>query len=64
MPKHGFTRMFENSSISDIKIMLNAVIGLEDAIPHRNNFTGPVDEFLIFDSGNCPYRCLELNMER
>src|ERR1041385_4065072 len=62
MPKHGFTRMFENMlDHPNIKIMLNADYrDVKDAIPHREIiYTGPVDEFFDFQFGKLPYRCLE-----
>jgi UDP-galactopyranose mutase len=66
MPKHGFTRMFENMlDHPNIKIMLNADYrDVKNAIPHREIiFTGPVDEFFDFRFGKLPYRCLEFKHE-
>lgn len=66
MPKHGFTRMFENMlDHPNIKVMLNADYrDVKDAIPHREIiYTGPVDEFFDFRFGKLPYRCLEFKHE-
>lgn len=66
MPKHGFTRMFENMlDHPNIKIMLNADYrDVKDTIPHREIiYTGPVDEFFDFRFGKLPYRCLEFRHE-
>jgi UDP-galactopyranose mutase len=66
MPKHGFTRMFENMlDHPNIKVMLNADYrDVKDAIPHREIiYTGPVDEFFDFQFGKLPYRCLEFKHE-
>ncbi|MET0312796.1 MAG: UDP-galactopyranose mutase [Hansschlegelia sp.] len=61
MPKHGYTRMFENIlKHPNIKVMLNADYReVKDVIPHRRLiFTGPVDEFFDFRYGRLPYRSL------
>ncbi len=61
MPKHGYTRMFENMlSHPNIKIMLNADYReIRDEIPHRRLiFTGPIDEYFDFRFGKLPYRSL------
>lgn len=66
MPKHGFTRMFQNLlDHPNIKIMLNADYrDVKDSIPHREIiYTGPVDEFFDFRFGKLPYRCLEFKHE-
>jgi UDP-galactopyranose mutase len=66
MPKHGFTRMFQNMlDHPNIKIMLNADYrDVKDSIPHREIiYTGPVDEFFDFRFGKLPYRCLEFKHE-
>jgi UDP-galactopyranose mutase len=66
MPKHGFTRMFENMlDHPNIKVMLNADYrDVKDSIPHREIiYTGPVDEFFDFRFGKLPYRCLEFKHE-
>jgi UDP-galactopyranose mutase len=66
MPKHGFTRMFENMlDHPNIKIMLNADYrDVKEVIPYRELiFTGPVDEFFEYQFGKLPYRCLEFKHE-
>jgi len=66
MPKHSFTRMFQNMlDHPNIKIMLNADYrDVKDSIPHREIiYTGPVDEFFDFRFGKLPYRCLEFKHE-
>jgi UDP-galactopyranose mutase len=66
MPKHGFTRMFQNMlDHPNIKTMLNADYrDVKYSIPHREIiFTGPVDEFFDFRFGKLPYRCLEFKHE-
>jgi UDP-galactopyranose mutase len=66
MPKHGFTRMFQNMlDHPNIRIMLNADYrDVKDSIPHREIiYTGPVDEFFDFRFGKLPYRCLEFKHE-
>ncbi|HET7624758.1 MAG TPA: UDP-galactopyranose mutase [Verrucomicrobiae bacterium] len=66
MPKHGFTRMFENMlDHPNIKIMLNADYrDVKEVIPYRELiFTGPVDEFFDYQFGKLPYRCLEFKHE-
>lgn len=66
MPKHGYTRMFENMLASDnIKIMLNCdyreIIG---EIPFREMiYTGPIDAFFDYRYGKLPYRSLEFKHE-
>jgi len=66
MPKHGFTRMFQNMlDHPNIKVMVNADYrDVKDSIPHREIiYTGPVDEFFEFRFGKLPYRCLEFKHE-
>jgi UDP-galactopyranose mutase len=72
MPKHGFTRMFENMlDHSNIKILLNTdyrEVRKEVKYKHLI-YTGPIDEFFDFRFGGLPYRSLEfkhetLNQER
>ncbi len=66
MPKHGYTRMFENMLDSpNIKIMLNCdyreivkEIGFREMI-----YTGPVDSFFDYCYGKLPYRSLEFKHE-
>ncbi|HEY0429522.1 MAG TPA: UDP-galactopyranose mutase [Pyrinomonadaceae bacterium] len=66
MPKHGFTRMFENMlAHPNIKIMLNCdyreIMG---DIPFREMiYTGPVDSFFNYCYGKLPYRSLEFKHE-
>jgi len=66
MPKHGFTRMFENMlDHPNIHILLNCDYrAVKDIIPHRELiYSGPVDEFFDFRFGKLPYRCLEFKHE-
>jgi UDP-galactopyranose mutase len=67
MPKHGFTRMFENmlDSRRTSKIMLNCdyreiinQISFKEMI-----YTGPVDAFFDYRYGKLPYRSLEFKHE-
>jgi UDP-galactopyranose mutase len=66
MPKHGFTRMFENMlNHPNIRIMLNTDYrDVRDALPYRELiYTGPVDEYFNMEFGKLPYRCLEFKHE-
>jgi UDP-galactopyranose mutase len=66
MPKHGYTRMFENMLDSpNIKIMLNCDYReIADEIPYREMiYTGPVDSFFDYKYGKLPYRSLEFKHE-
>ncbi len=66
MPKHGYTRMFENMLDSpNIKIMLNCDYQeIADEIPYREMiYTGPVDSFFNYKYGKLPYRSLEFKHE-
>lgn len=66
MPKHGYTRMFENMlDHANIKIMLNTDYReVERVIPFREMiYTGPVDEFFDLRFGKLPYRSLEFKHE-
>lgn len=66
MPKHGYTRMFENLlDHANIRIMLNTDYReIERVIPFREMiYTGPVDEFFDFRFGRLPYRSLEFRHE-
>ncbi len=66
MPKHGYTRMFENMlDHPNIKVMLNVDYReIERLIPHRELvFTGPVDEFFDYRFGKLPYRSLHFEHE-
>jgi UDP-galactopyranose mutase len=62
MPKHGYTRMFENMlDHSNIRIMLNADFReVRKVLPCRKIiYTGPVDEFFDLRYGKLPYRSLQ-----
>ena len=66
MPKHGFTRMFENMlDHPNIKLLLNTDYrDVREIIPHKELiYTGPVDEFFDFRFGKLPYRSLEFKHE-
>jgi UDP-galactopyranose mutase len=62
MPKHGFTRMFENMlDHSNIRMVLNADYReVAKEVRYRKLiYTGPVDEFFDLRYGKLPYRSLE-----
>ena len=66
MPKHGYTRMFENMlDHPNIKIMLNADYRdvMREFSYREMIYTGPVDEFFDFRFGKLPYRSLEFRHE-
>jgi len=66
MPKHGYTRMFENMlRHPNIKVMLNTDYReIREMIPFREMiYTGPVDEFFDYRYGRLPYRSLEFKHE-
>lgn len=66
MPRHGFTRMFENMlDHPNIKLLLHTDYReVKDFLPHREMiYTGPVDEFFDYRFGKLPYRCLEFKHE-
>jgi UDP-galactopyranose mutase len=66
MPRHGYTRMFENMlDHPNIRILLNADYrDVRDAVPHREViYTGPIDEFFDFRFGPLPYRSLRFSHE-
>jgi len=66
MPRHGYTRMFENMlDHPNIKIMLNVEHSeIENEIPYREMiYTGPVDEFFDYRYGKLPYRSLMFRHE-
>jgi UDP-galactopyranose mutase len=66
MPRHGFTRMFENMlDHPGIKILLNTDYReIEDLVPYRRMiYTGPIDEFFHYCYGKLPYRSLEFRFE-
>lgn len=61
MPRHGYTRLFENMlDHPNIKIMLGTGYReIQAFIPYREMiYTGPVDEFFDFRYGHLPYRSL------
>lgn len=64
MPKHGYTRMFENMlSSPNIHVMTQTDYkDVKDWIPHKRLiFTGPIDEYFGFRFGKLPYRSLRFN---
>jgi UDP-galactopyranose mutase len=66
MPKHGYTRMFENLLDNpNIKIMLNCDYReIANDIPYREMiYTGPIDSFFNYRYGKLPYRSLEFKHE-
>jgi len=66
MPRHGYTRMFENM-LDDprIKVMLNCDYReIENEIEYGEMiYTGPVDAFFDHRYGKLPYRSLEFKHE-
>ena len=66
MPKHGFTRLFENMlDHPNISIQLGCAYS-EAVKEHRFReviYTGPVDEFFDFRFGPLPYRSLRFQHE-
>jgi UDP-galactopyranose mutase len=66
MPRHGYTRMFENMlDHPNIKIMLNADFReISHEVEYdRLIYTGPIDEFFEFRFGPLPYRSLRFRHE-
>ena len=66
MPRHGFTRMFENMlDHPNIRILLDTDYrDVKNILPYRELiYCGPVDEFFDFRFGRLPYRCLEFKHE-
>jgi UDP-galactopyranose mutase len=66
MPRHGFTRMFEQMlDHPNIKVMLNADYNeISDELEYGEMiYTGPVDAFFDYRYGQLPYRCLEFKHE-
>ena len=66
MPKHGYTRLFENLlDHPNIKILLNCDYREVIAdIPHQSLvYTGPVDEFFDYRFGKLPYRSIDFKFE-
>ena len=66
MPRHGYTRMFENIlDHPNIKVLLNCDYReVKDFIPYKEMiYTGPVDEYFDLRFGKLPYRSLEFKFE-
>jgi UDP-galactopyranose mutase len=66
MPRHGYTRLFENMlDHSNVKILLNTDYReVEGSIPYDEViFTGPVDEYFDYRFGKLPYRSLDFRFE-
>lgn len=66
MPKHGFTRMFENMlDHSNITVALGCDFRdvAEDVKYREVIYTGPIDEFFDFRYGKLPYRSLRFQHE-
>ncbi|MBV8841483.1 MAG: UDP-galactopyranose mutase, partial [Bryobacterales bacterium] len=66
MPKHGYTRLFENMlDHKNIGIVLNTCYrDVIRSVPHRQLvYTGPIDEFFDYRYGKLPYRSLEFKHE-
>ncbi|HEV7705305.1 MAG TPA: UDP-galactopyranose mutase [Gemmatimonadaceae bacterium] len=66
MPKHGYTRMFENMLDHDtIHVLLQTDYrDIEGLIPYKSMiYTGPVDEYFENCYGKLPYRSLEFKHE-
>lgn len=66
MPKHGYTRMFENMLDHD-NITLALGCDFREAVKHFSYreiiYTGPIDEFFQFRFGKLPYRSLRFRHE-
>ena len=66
MPKHGYTKMFENMlSHPNIHVMLNADFNdLKDHISYKKViYTGPIDSFFDYCFGRLPYRSIDFKFE-
>ena len=66
MPKHGYTRMFENMLDHDnIHVLLQTDYReIEGLIPYKSMiYSGPVDEYFDNCYGKLPYRSLEFRHE-
>jgi UDP-galactopyranose mutase len=66
MPRHGYTRMFENMlDHPNIQFLLNADYReVKSSVLYKHLiFTGPIDEFFDFRLGKLPYRSLEFRHE-
>ncbi len=67
MPKHGYTKMFENMlSHPNIHVMLNADFNdLKDHISYKKViYTGPIDSFFDYCFGKLPYRSIDFKFEK
>ncbi len=66
MPKHGYTRLFENM-LDHPNITIEVGCELDDVLEHVQYreivYTGPVDEFFDFRYGKLPYRSLHFRHE-
>jgi UDP-galactopyranose mutase len=66
MPRHGYSRMFENMlDHRNIKVMLNVDFReIEHEVRYdRLIYTGPIDEFFDHRFGELPYRSLQFRHE-
>jgi UDP-galactopyranose mutase len=66
MPRHGFTRMFENMvDHKNITLELGADFqDIKNKVRYRNLiFSGPIDEFFDYRFGKLPYRSLSFKHE-
>lgn len=66
MPRHGYTRMFENMlDHPNIQFLLNADYReVKSSVLYKHLiFTGPIDEYFDFRLGKLPYRSLEFRHE-
>jgi UDP-galactopyranose mutase len=66
MPRHGFTRMFENMlDHPNITIVLNTDYrDVLKSVQYRELvYTGPVDEFFSYQFGKLPYRSIQFRHE-
>ncbi|MFN3930284.1 MAG: UDP-galactopyranose mutase [Brevundimonas sp.] len=66
MPKHGYTRMFENM-LDSPRIHIETGVEYRDVVDEvlydRLIFTGPIDEFFDHRFGRLPYRSLRFQHE-
>lgn len=66
MPKHGYTRMFENM-LDHPNIKLELGCDYRDVVGHVKCrevvYSGPIDEFFAFRFGKLPYRSLQFQHE-
>ncbi|AQR63387.1 UDP-galactopyranose mutase [Brevundimonas sp. LM2] len=66
MPKHGYTRMFENmldSPLIHIETGVEYRDVVDEVLYDRLIFTGPIDEFFDYRFGKLPYRSLRFQHE-